>query len=293
MGSPPAPRSWRRSPRSRRSSRPSCSACRSRPRRPWSGSSRSRCTPSTSTPDAAADARSTPERARIARRYGDQLMAAAAVAYGLAAALATLGGPLALGVALLPGAFWIAYASDWLPNAGRAVRSIAPDGDLETGVRLPRLKEVPVLSSAVVAAGWGIAVTLLPLAFADAVSPTPVVVIAFAYFLLRSFVDAELPNVRDVEADAAAGVSTLPIVLGVARTRRVLYGVDLVTATTLAAATATGVLAPGIAAALGVGLAASLAVTALAGRVDDDAVLGVAPDCSYLVVAAALVVVAA
>ncbi|WP_241154937.1 UbiA family prenyltransferase [Halorubrum sp. CSM-61] len=253
--------------------------------------------------DAAADARSTPGRARIARRYGDQLMLAAALAYGLALALSVAGGPLALGVALLPGAFWIAYASDWLPNAGRALRSLAPDGDLGTGVRLPRLKEVPVVGSAVVAAGWAIAVTLLPLAFAGsaalgsgsvgAAPVEPVVAVAVAYFFLRSFVDAELPNVRDVEADAAAGVSTLPIALGVARTRRVLYGVDLATAATLAAATATGVLSPGVAAALGVGLAASLAVTALAGRVDDAAVLGVAPDCSYLVVAAALAVVAA
>ncbi|EMA62859.1 UbiA family prenyltransferase [Halorubrum lipolyticum] len=243
--------------------------------------------------DAAADARSTPERARIARRYGDQLMIAAAVAYGLAVALSTLGGPLALGVALLPGAFWIAYASDWLPNAGRAVRSLAPDDGLAAAPRLPRLKEVPVVSSVVVAAGWTIAVTVLPLAFADAAVSTPTVAVAVAYFLPRSFVDTELPNVRDVAADAAAGVATLPIVLGVAGTRRVLYGVDLLTAATLAAATATGVLAPGLAAALGVGIAASLAVTALAGRVDDDAVLGVAPDCSYLVVAVALAFVAA
>jgi len=253
--------------------------------------------------DAAADARSTPERAQIARRYGDQLVTAAALAYGLAVALAVLGGPLALGVALLPGTFWVAYASDWLPNVGRAVGSLAPDGDRGTGPRVPRLKEVPVLSSVVVAAGWAIAVTLLPLAFAGSAAPgsgplgaaplEPAVAVAVAYFLLRSFVDAELPNVRDVEADAAAGISTLPIALGVARTRRVLYGIDLVTAATLTAATVTGVLAPGIAAALGVGIAASLAVTALAGRVDDAAVLGVAPDCSYLVVAAALAVVAA
>jgi|GEM_PF-219195 len=253
--------------------------------------------------DAEADARSTPERARIARRYGDQLMVVAALAYGLAVALSTLGGPLALGVALLPGTLWVAYASDWLPNVGRAVRSLAPEGGLAANRRFPRLKEVPVLSSVVVAAGWTLAVTLLPLAFAGSASlgsaalgaapREPIVAVAMAYFLLRSFVDTELPNVRDVDADAAAGVATLPTVLGVARTRRVLYGVDLATAATLAAATLAGVLAPGIAAALGLGVAASLAVTALAGRVDDGAVLGVAPDCSYLVVAAALVLTAA
>ena len=252
--------------------------------------------------DAAADARSTPERARIARRYGDQLMVGAALAYGLAVALATLGGPLAVGGALLPGAFWVASASDCLPNAGQVARSVAPDGGSDTAPRIPRLKEVPVLSSVVVAAGWALAVTLLPLAFAssaalgpaspDATPLGPAAAVAFAYFFLRSFVDAELPNVRDVEADAAAGVATLPIVLGIPRTRRVLYGVDLVAAATVAAATATGVLAPAVVAALGVGLSMSLAVTALAGRVESDAILGVAPDCSYLVVAVALATVA-
>ena len=253
--------------------------------------------------DAAADARSTPGRARIARRYGDQLMVAAALSYGLAVALGTLGGPLALGLTTLPGAFWIAYASDWLPNVGRAVSSLAARGSRGAEFRVPRLKEVPVLGSVVVATGWAIAVTLLPLAFAGSAvlgpaSPgagpiEPAVAVAFAYFLLRSFVDTELPNVRDVEADAAAGVSTLPIVLGVARTRRVLYGVDIVTAATLAAATAAGILTPGVTTALGVGIVASIAITALAGRVDDAAVLGVAPDCSYLVVGAALAVVVA
>jgi len=47
--------------------------------------------------DADTDAASTPNRALVARRYGDQLMMiAAALAYGLAVAVAVTGGPLAL-----------------------------------------------------------------------------------------------------------------------------------------------------------------------------------------------------
>lgn len=116
----------------------------------------------------------------------------------------------------------------------------------------------------------------------------PTVPVVFAYFLLRSFVDAELPNVRDVEADAAVGVATLPVVFGVARTRWVLYGVDLLAAGIVTAAAVAGLLAWPLVGALGVGIAASVCITALAGRIDDASVLGIAPDCSYLVVGVAI-----
>jgi len=251
--------------------------------------------------DADADAASTPDRALLARRYGDQLMVAAALAYGLAVALAVTGGPAALALTLVPGAFWVAYASDWLPDLGRAVgaalATVTPENRTvgRVGVEVtdgghsyvPRLKDVLVVNSVVVAAGWATTLTFLPIAFAGA-AVGPTVPVVFAYFFLRSFVDAELPNVRDVDADAAVGVETLPVVLGVIWTRRVLYGVDLFVAGAVTAAGAAGLLAWPLVGALGVGIAASICVTALAGRVDDTAVLGVAPDCSYLLVGVAI-----
>lgn len=244
--------------------------------------------------DADADARSTPERAALAYRYGDQLMIAATLAYGLAVALAIVGGPLALAVTLLPGAFWVLYASDWLPSVGRVAGDAVPDGRMDAvWRRVPRLKDVVVVNSVVVALGWAIAVTVLPLAFSGTDAGTLLaggieraVGVVFAYFFLRSFVDAELPNVRDVEADAAVGVSTLPVVLGVPSTRRALYAVDAVATATVAAAAVGGLIAWSLALALVAGIAVSLGVTALAGRVDDESVLGVAPDCSYLLVGA-------
>lgn len=247
--------------------------------------------------DADADARSTPERAALAHRYSDQLMIAAALAYGLAVALAIVGGPLALGVTLIPGAFWVLYASDWLPNAGHFVGAAVADGRMDAvRRRVPRLKDVVVVNSVVVALGWAIAVTVLPLAFAGADAGTvvaaeigPAVGVVFAYFFFRSFVDTELPNVRDVDADAAVGVATLPVVLGIAGTRKLLYGVDLVTTSVLVFAAAAGLLAWPLVGALGAGIAVSVCVTALAGRIDDVSVLGVAPDCSYLVVGGVIV----
>ncbi|WP_144799047.1 UbiA family prenyltransferase [Halorubrum depositum] len=251
--------------------------------------------------DADADAVSTPHRALLARRYGDQLMIAATLAYGTAVALAITGGPLALAVTLLPGAFWVAYASDWLPDLGQAVSAalsaVVPRGRLSPGAAagatdggrryVPRLKDVLVVNSVVVAAGWATALTFLPVAFTGA-AVGPAVPVVFAYFFLRSFVDAELPNVRDVAADTAVGVETLPVAVGVVRTRRLLYGVDLLAAGAVTAAGVAGLLAWPLVGALGVGVAASVCVTSLAGRIDDASVLGVAPDCTYLLVGVAI-----
>ena len=239
--------------------------------------------------DADADARSTPERAALAHRYADQLMIAAALAYGLAVAIAVVGGPLALGVTLVPGAFWVLYASNWLPSVGRLAGAVG-SGTRARAVRrrVPRLKEVVILNSVVVALGWAVAVTVLPIAFAGS-SGGPLAVVVFAYFFLRSFVDAELPNVRDIDADAAVGVATLPVAIGVAATRRALYGVDTGAAVIVGASVALGLLAWPFAVALLAGIAVSMGVTGLAGRIDDASLLGVAPDCSYLVVGGVLV----
>lgn len=242
--------------------------------------------------DAEADAVSTPARAAVARRHGELLAAAAALAYGLAVALALTGGPLALAVTLLPGVCWVCYASDWLPTVGDALPGVAE--------RVPRLKDVLLVNSLVVALAWATALTALPLAFAASAverPPTlagldpavaPVAAVVFGYFLLRSFVDVEVPNVRDVRADRAAGVTTLPTALGVRRTRRTLYLVDGTVVALIAAAGGARLLAPVHVAALLTGVTVSLAATALIGRVRNRRLLGVAPECSYLVAAAAL-----
>ncbi|QWC20306.1 UbiA family prenyltransferase [Halorubrum sp. 2020YC2] len=234
--------------------------------------------------DAEGDMGSTPARARVALRYGDQLMTAAALSYGLAVALAVGAGPAATALVLVPGAVWIGYASDWLPALGDLA---APLGE----VSVPRLKDVFLLNSAAVALAWAVAVVAAPLAFAGVPAGavgTPTVALLFGYVALRSFVDVEVPNVRDVAADAARGVSTLPVACGVAGTRRILLGVDAVAAGLLAVVAATGAASGPALVALAAGLAVSVAVTALADRLDG-AALGVAPDCSYLVAGAVLV----
>jgi len=226
--------------------------------------------------DADDDELDKPDQTAFVRRHENALYVAAAVAYGLAVASAMLGGPAALALSLLPGTFWVLYASDWLPRLGAGLR---------------RLKDVLLVNTAVVALAWAVSLTFLPLAFADR-GVTPTVGVVFAYFFLRSFVDAELPNVRDRAGDAEAGVRTLPVVVGLERTRYVLYGVDAATAAVLAYGAAAGFLSVPVAVALGAGLAYSLGVTTLLTRYADRAWLTVAPELEYVVAAAALAVVA-
>jgi 4-hydroxybenzoate polyprenyltransferase len=224
--------------------------------------------------DADTDEISNPKQAAFMRRHGDVLYVLVAVSYALAVTLSVLGGPLALALTLTPGAFWVLYATDWVPDAGFRVR---------------RLKQVVVLNSAVVALAWAVTLTFLPLAFADE-PVTLSAAVVFGYFFLRSFVDTEVPNVRDVDADRQTDVATLPVRLGVRRTRYALYGVDVGTLALVGYATTVGVLPVAMSTALVVGLLYSVGIITLVGRFEDEGLLARLPECEYVFVAVTLLI---
>lgn len=223
--------------------------------------------------DAADDEISSPERSAFVTRHRTLLSVLTAVTYGLAIALSLTGGPLALAITLLPGCFWILYASDWLPSLGSYFR---------------RLKRVLIVNSTIVASAWAIAVVGLPIAFAGA-PVTPLAAAVFVYFLVDTFVNTEIPNVRDVEADEAVGVSTLPVVFGVARTRHILYGLDLSLIVFVVLALSSGILTTAAAAAMLVGLGYALVLAWFVGRNTVPGRLAIAGEAKHLVVFAVLV----
>ena len=224
--------------------------------------------------DAESDAISNPERSAFAVRHRRPLSFLTAAAYGVAIAIAVSGGPLALAITLLPGAFWILYASDWLPTLGAYFK---------------RLKEILVVNSAIVALAWAIAVVTLPMAFAGA-AVTPLAAVVFVYFFLDTFVNTEIPNVRDVEADEAIGVSTLPVVFGVHRTRRILYGLDLLLIAFVGWAFRSGILTPVLTAAILAGLGYALGLAWFVGRTDTPGRLAIAGEAKHLLVFALILV---
>lgn len=216
--------------------------------------------------DLETDGTSNPRRTAFVHRYRSELYVLAAIAYGVGAALSALGGPLAFAIALFPGGVWVAYAVNWIPVSGLGVA---------------RLKEILVVNSLLVALAWSLSVVLLPLAFANA-AVTPAVGVVFLYFVLATFVNTEVANVRDVESDRESGVSTIPSTLGVRHTRAVLYGIVLLTAAVLGAAVMSDVLAATSAAVLSLGLVGLVGVVALLGRSDRPNLLSIAAECTRL-----------
>jgi len=222
--------------------------------------------------DLESDAISDPRRTAFVRQYRGPLYVLAAVAYGLAVALSALGGPAAFALALLPGGAWILYAIELR---------------LTVDVPVWRLKERLFVNSLLVAVAWSLAVVGLPLAFAGrALSPS--VGIVFAYFVLATFVNTEIANVGDVESDRVADVATLPVVLGVRRTRHVLYGIVLLAAIALGYAVVDGHLTAVVAAVLSVGLVFLAGIVACLGRVTRETLLTVGAECTRLPVFALL-----
>lgn len=218
--------------------------------------------------DVDADEATTPERSGFVRRHASALSVLTAVSYGLAVAIALTGGPLALAITLLPGAFWVLYATDWLPSLGP---------------QFQRLKDVLVVNSAVVAGAWTVAVVFLPLAFAD--EPfTPTAAVVFVYFFVDTFVNTEIPNVGDREGDAENGVATLPVVFGVRRTRRILYALDLFLVGFLAAAYLGGMLSVAITVGVLVGLGYAFVLAAFVGRTERYGLLSLAGELKHFVV---------
>lgn len=89
---------------------------------------------------------------------------------------------------------------------------------------VPRLKEMVGVKSVLVALSWGFTGALLP-ASVQPVDPVKIV-LTFSYIFIQLLVNTVLCDVCDVEGDAASGVMTLPIVLGLSRTRSLLLVVN-------------------------------------------------------------------
>jgi len=215
--------------------------------------------------DVETDEQTTPARTAFVKRYHRLLYTLSAVAYGLAVALAVLGGPVAFALALVPGAVWIAYAQDWLPVSGR----------------IKRLKQVFILNSVLVAGAWALVIVFLPLAFVGG-ALTPTAGIVFSLLFLAAFISVEVPNVRDRDGDREIGVKTLPVVLGLRGTRYFLYSIVGLSIAIAVTAFLTGILSQAAAIGFTVSLLVLLGIIRCLGRTDNTGALTIAAESSRL-----------
>ena len=220
------------------------------------------------------DPEATSERSAFIGRHRRLLSVTSAGAYGLAIALSALGGPLALTVTLAPGATWVLYVVDL------SERSFVP---------VKRLKTIFVLNSTLVALAWATAMVFLPIVFADA-AITPLAVVLAIYFFADIFVNTEIPNVRDIEDDAQNDVSTFPTVVGIQRTRHILYLINTLSILVVVGAFLGGYLPVLFALILLAWRLLSVFLYSLIGRSDDYRRLELIGEMNYVFVACGLLI---
>lgn len=220
--------------------------------------------------DEAEDAANDPARVAFVDRWRRPLAASAVVAYALALALAGLDGPLSVAITLAPG-------------VAAAVYSGVLPGDW-------RVKDVLVCNTALVAVAWGAAVAYLPVVYADAAVGTGAHAM-FWFFVARTAIAGELRNVRDVAGDAAAGVRTIPVVVGAGPTLALLLVVDVASVAGVAWAATVGAVPLSAPLALAPAVAFSTAITLLAGTDADLCDLCALRDGEYLLMLATVTIV--
>ncbi|WP_375769135.1 UbiA family prenyltransferase [Archangium gephyra] len=161
-----------------------------------------------------ADRLTHPERASFSQRHARLIRGSAGAAYVLALVLAGSRGPWSVAVTLLPLAALLLYSFPVLPRA------------VARRVGFSRLKEVFVLKNLWVAATLAATPVLLAGVFHGGVGhSTPLLAIG-AFLLGRWAINVILFDVRDEAGDRANGLRTLPVVLGRARTLRLLQGLN-------------------------------------------------------------------
>lgn len=212
----------------------------------------------------------TSARSRFMKRHQTVLSVASASAYGLAITIAAFGGPLALGITLMPGLSWVVYASEWFDGLGAS---------------LSYMKRILLVNSAIVGIAWAVAIVFLPVAFANA-AIGPVALVLFGYFALDIFVGTEIPNFRDIKDDVENGVRTLPIVFGVTRSRHIIYTINVLILGVLLYAFASELLSITFLGAALVGRAYAVALHGFIGRTDRYRLLEFLGEMKHVIVAA-------
>jgi 4-hydroxybenzoate polyprenyltransferase len=165
--------------------------------------------------DFAEDKRNIPGRASFVRRYGKPLLAVGVVLYLLAAAVAVLEG--------IPGA-----PAMVIPLAVAVLYSVVG------------LKRVLLVKNLLVGLSWG----LIPLGIGVyyGVLWTTDVVFMAGFVTTMLTIAAAVFDIKDIEGDSAAGISTLPVRYSPAFTRRVAAGATVLVSLAVVALVAAGVL---------------------------------------------------
>jgi 4-hydroxybenzoate polyprenyltransferase len=160
--------------------------------------------------DEAEDALNHERRFRITKKFERHFFIAALGAYLFALIIAAFHGLAAVCVVMIPLISGIFYSVPVLPK----------------WCGYKRLKEIPVMKNLVVSTSWALAFSLVPVYLGNSV-PGAASMIVFLFIFCWTFVASVLPDIRDRSGDSATGVATIPVLVGVARSRRILTTINI------------------------------------------------------------------
>jgi 4-hydroxybenzoate polyprenyltransferase len=152
------------------------------------------------------DAVNMPERSALVKGNEKLLLILAAVSYIVALFLGWLESPFAALILLVPIVLGIAYSKDIFSIIG-----------------IPRLKDIFFVKSLIVSLSWATCTTLLPSLYLENLAKLWFI---FPFFFIKVFINTVLFDVRDVKGDTLNGVNTVPVVIGISWTKRLLLTVQ-------------------------------------------------------------------
>ncbi len=156
------------------------------------------------------------ERYSFTKKYETILFRSAIMAFILAFCLSALQGVGSLLITTIPLAAGVIYSVPLFPA--------------RFGFR--RLKEVPFMKSLIVAISWTLPATFLPICHAG-LSAGAATGIVGVFFLVQTFTNTVVYDIRDLEGDVASGIRTIPTIFGSGRTLLLLTGMNAVIGTAL------------------------------------------------------------
>ncbi|WP_226996604.1 UbiA family prenyltransferase [Thermococcus sp. 5-4] len=143
-----------------------------------------------------------PERVGYVKRVAKALKYAVVLSLVLAVLLSALTSPLAVLVVLFPIVAGALYSIRLLPG-------------------YPRLKDITGVKNLIIAVTWANGTAFLPYLVAGGVALQKVALIYY-FFFMKSMINTILFDVRDIEGDRINGIQTIPVKLGLEKSRALL-----------------------------------------------------------------------
>ncbi len=151
-----------------------------------------------------------PDRAHFLAKHQRFLISSGVGAAGAAMVLCAMLGPIPFALVAVMSTLGLLYSVPVVPR------------HLERKIGIQRLKDIPGSKTLSAGLAWAFIVAVLPAVALGPPSPAGAA-LAFVYTLVLVFVRCGIFDVLDVQGDLIVGKETIPIVLGEAQTRRLLW----------------------------------------------------------------------